>query len=53
MIVTYRDNLGVVSVKIDDEYGISFDDCFAYYTDKNGTDHKTNIENLIIIVKEI
>lgn len=50
MIVTYRDELGVISIAdIDD---IQFDGAKAYFTDEDGTDFKVNVEHLISIVKE-
>lgn len=33
MVITYRDNLGIVTEKID-EYGISFCDGKVYFNDK-------------------
>lgn len=49
MIVTYRDDLGVISVAdIDD---IQFDGSIAYFTDEDGTDYKVNVDHLISIVK--
>ena len=50
MIVTYQDELGIISIAdIDD---IQFDGLKAYFTDENGTDFKVNIEHIIRIVKE-
>ncbi len=49
MIVTYQDELGVISIAdIDD---IQFDGAKAYFTDEDGTDFKVNVEHLISIVK--
>lgn len=52
MTVTYRDELGVVSVEIDKEYGVVFVDGRAYFTDENGTDYKVNILHLTSITEE-
>ena len=52
MIVTFRDELGVVSVQIDDTYGVTFDGCKAYFMDEDGKCYIVASENLISIVKE-
>lgn len=52
MTVTYRDELGIVSVKINDEYGVSFDGCSAYFTSEDDKDYKINTERLISITAE-
>ena len=50
MTITYRDELGVISIAdIDD---IQFDGSKAYFTDEFGTDFKVNVEHIISIVKE-
>ena len=50
MIVTFKDELGIISISdIDD---IQFDGEKAYFTDENGTDYKINVEHLISIEKE-
>ena len=50
MIVTFRDEIGVVSMhNIDD---IQFDGTKAYFTDEWGVEIKVNTEHLISIVKE-
>lgn len=50
MTVTFRDELGVISIADIDE--IQFDGSKAYFTDENGTDFKVSVEHLISIVKE-
>ena len=52
MIVTYRDKLGMVSVKIDDEYGVIFDSYFAHFIDEDDTYYKIETKYIISIVKE-
>ena len=52
MIVTYQDELGVVSVKIDDEYGVVFDRNRAIFSDENDKDYQVDLNHLISIVKE-
>lgn len=51
MTVTYRDELGVVSVSINAD-GVQFGINKAYFTDENGKDYTVSIEHLISIVKE-
>lgn len=48
MIITYRDELGVISIA--DIDNIQFDGCRAYFTDEDGTDFKVNVEHIISIV---
>jgi hypothetical protein len=51
MTVTFKDELGVISIKdIDD---IQFDGTKAYFTDEDGTDYKVKVEHLIEIAKEL
>lgn len=52
MIVTFEDELGVLAVKIDEQYGVTFGISTAYFSDEDGNDYKVNIEHLISIVKE-
>lgn len=50
MTVTFKDELGVISIKdIDD---IQFDGTKAYFTDEDGRDYKVNIEYIISISAE-
>ena len=51
MIVTYQDELGFVSVKIDSTYGVTFFDGKAHFTDENGKDYKINIEHIARIAE--
>jgi hypothetical protein len=50
MIVTYRDELGVISVSgvVDVQIGLEN----VYFTDGNGTDYKKSFYELISIEKE-
>lgn len=52
MIVTFQDELGCLSVKIDDKYGVTFGANKVFFTDENGEDYKVNVEYLISIEKE-
>lgn len=58
MIVTYQDELGVISVKINDEYGITFginledNSTRAWFTDEEEKDYIVETKHLISIVKE-
>ena len=51
MIVTFQDELGCLSVKIDDKYGVTFGANKVFFTDENGEGYKVNIEHLISIEK--
>ena len=54
MIICYRDDIGLVTDKIDmtNSAGVAFDGKYAYFTDTNGTDHKVLIKNIVMIGKE-
>ena len=52
MTVTYRDELGVVSVEIDKEYGVVFVDGKAYFTDGNDENYSISIGHLTSITEE-
>ena len=47
MIVTYRDELGLVSLEV--ESGVGFDGTEAYFTDTDGKDYKVSVEYLVSI----
>ena len=51
MIVTYRDELGVVAIKINDEYGVTFGASNVFFTDIADNDYKVKTEHLISISK--
>ena len=51
MIVTYRDKLGVVSVKINTEYGVTFGASNVFFTDICNNDYKIKTEHIISITK--
>ena len=51
MTVTYQDELGFVSVQINDEYGVVFDRDFAHFDDENGKSYKVQLKYLISITK--
>lgn len=56
MTVTFKDELGIVWVKIDTSYGVSFGQkalyTVVYFTDENGKDYQVNAEHLISISAE-
>ena len=45
MRVIYRDDLGLVAVKVDDS-GVQLNDGKCYFTDTNGEDYAIDIENV-------
>ena len=51
MSITYSDKLGLVTIEIDTEYGIDFNDGLAYFTYTNGVDYKIPVTNIITIQK--
>lgn len=52
MTVTYQDELGVIAISIDKEYGVTFGANKVFFTDEDGNDYKVNIEHLISISAE-
>jgi len=48
MIVTFQDELGVVSVSVNAD-GVQFDINKAYFTDENEKDYTVNVEHIISI----
>lgn len=50
MTVTYRDEIGVVSVSGIDSVDIGLD--YAYFTDEDGKDYKLSFYQLLSITKE-
>lgn len=54
MSICYRDNIGIVTIKIDmtENPGIVFDGRSAYFTDASGNDCKVDIVNIISIGNE-
>lgn len=51
MKIIYRDELGVVSVDVNTEYGISFDGKFAYFSDEQNRDYRVATSALVEIQK--
>ena len=49
MIVTFQDELGVISVSIDKKYGVTFGANKVFFTDTDGNDYKVKTEHLISI----
>ena len=52
MRITYQDELGVVSVQVNDDYGVTFSNSVAYFTGEDGEDYKVDAMFLISITKE-
>ena len=53
MTVTYQDELGVISVKIDKTYGVQFSGYDeVLFTDEDGKDYTVNTQHLISISAE-
>ena len=54
MVVCFRDNIGVVTVRLDDENtaGVAFDGAHAYFTDASGRDYKVSVTDIIMIGRE-
>ena len=55
MIVCFRDDIGLLTVKVDmtNTAGISFDGNYAYFTDTNGKEYKVSNKNIVMIGKEV
>lgn len=51
MLVTFQDELGCLSIKIDDKYGVTFGANKVFFTDANGENYKVSVEHLISITK--
>ncbi len=49
MTVTFRDELGVVSISGIDSVDFGFD--YVYFTDEDGKDYKLNFNQLLSIIK--
>lgn len=49
MNITFRDNGGYVTVEIDRQYGVSFCDGLAYFTDADGNDYEIPMAHLMAI----
>lgn len=47
-IITYRDELGLVSIET--QSGVGFDGTEAYFTDDDGKDYKVSVEYLVSIL---
>lgn len=46
MIITYRDELGIVETRVD-EFGISFVAGYAFFSDEDGNDYTIGINDII------
>ena len=49
MTITYRDNIGYISVEVNTEYGINFDGTSAYFTDTENSDYKISVSDIVEI----
>jgi len=52
MKITYRDELGLIAVDVDTEYGICFDGSYAYFSDTYGMDYRISADMIVMIGKE-
>ena len=52
MFITYKDDLGIVYISLDDSMSIVFCDGFALFTSVDGTDHKVPVSDVLEIGKE-
>ena len=52
MLVAYSDDLGIVTVQMDDTYGLQFDGDKAYFTDTGGKDYNLPISQLVSVSKD-
>ena len=51
MIIVIRDEGGRVAWNVDTQYGIDFLAGTVYWTDSDGGDHETPVENVVRILK--
>lgn len=49
MNITFRDEVGYITVEIDRQYGVSFCDGLAYFTDTDGNDYEIPTAHLMAI----
>lgn len=49
MYITYRDEVGGVTVEVHPEYGISFLEGKVFFTDTNGKDYKISVDAVVEI----
>ena len=49
MKISYRDELGIIVVNVDNTNGIMFLDGHAYFTDTDGRDYKIPVSALVMI----
>lgn len=50
--IKYRDKIGYIAAEIDMEYGVSFHEGIAYFTDTDGRDHAVRMEQIDLIINE-
>lgn len=43
MTITYRDEIGYITTKINSDYGVGFDGNYAYFTDDKNNEHRIPI----------
>ena len=49
MTITYRDEIGTLVIYVNRDYGISFCDGYAYFTDNAERDYKVPVSEIIMI----
>ena len=52
MIITFQDELGLVSVKVDKTHGVTFGFSNVFFTDEDGKDYKVKVDYVISISAE-
>ena len=52
MIVTYRDELGLISIQMNDTYGLQFSEDVVYFTDKDDRDYEIPLSQMISVAKD-
>ena len=54
MKITYRDDIGLVTVEIDtyNTSGVGFDGRYAYFSDVVGVDYRVEVKNIVWIGME-
>lgn len=49
MYITYQDDLGVICVEVNTEYGVTFDGVYAYFNDSTNLDYRVSVADIIEI----
>ena len=55
MKITYRDDIGLVTIEIDmcNTSGVGFDGRYAYFSDVEGVDYRVETKNIVWIGEEV